>query len=479
MKKFFKVFCLVILSLMLVGFVSPSLVAFADEQELATRYELLPANFREIKDPSEYNIAEGHTFGRNYNPFDEDKGQKCEGMSFSLPTTNQSQIENGYVIPLNPEIPEGDYSLFMWIHFDGLLVHDLDISLEFENGAILKWEFKQDELLSLIKKRTDLEIEVDPYSWNQFELPFVLADTTGEIFENQKLQKISKISVNYTSKTVEELKYSSLRFYDIYISDCVNENKINVIKQNYFNYSFNFIDEDIASGLIWGDSLKLKTKAEAINYAYQDDENLLTANETYVKWKIKLTKPSDNVSKEIAWGSTIDFNEEGTWRVHYTCVDIRQSDTSSDYETPIIDVWQDFYITRVNGVYFDSQSVSMKTGQSYVLLVHISNIFEEVSDFSFEYNPEEMTVEYLGEGTVKVTALKEGSFELVAKVSGTRKARQEESTYSNTITIKATEDKDEYGWLRITLWCTLGVLGVVLIAITIKILVKSRKIDVK
>lgn len=485
MKKFFRVCCLVIFSLMMMGFVSPclNLAALGEEQEQVT-YALVPNNFNErpTETMSKYHIDPNLTYGLDYNPIDEEHAKKREGMCFALPTTTQNQIENQYITPLSPDVDEDEFSLFIWINFNSIVVHNLDIVIEFEGGSSIAWRIKQEVLESLVKKNPNSVVEVDPFGWNQLELPFSysLAETQGQPFVDGKLSKIERIVFDYTSDVQNENeRFAALRFYDLYLAQSTNKDKISVIKQNYVNYSFNFEDEDLVSSFILGDSMKVMRKDQAINYAYYGDENLLGLPETVIKWKVKISSPEDDQPQEIDWGSTVNFDKEGTWTLYYQCIDLRKSDTSSQYDTPLIVGHQTIVISKINGLYFDNQRMNMQYGKNYILYVHITDMFTSVSDISFEYNSEELTVEYLGDGSVRVSPLKAGEFTLTAKVEGTRKARPEQSTYSSSITISATKDEDKYAWLRITLWVLLGVSGVVLIAITIKLFVKARKFDVK
>ena len=42
-----------------------------------------------------------------------------------------------------------------------------------------------------------------PYSWNQLELPFNLATKSGELYNQETLTPVSKMTVNFYSEEIE------------------------------------------------------------------------------------------------------------------------------------------------------------------------------------------------------------------------------------------------------------------------------------
>ena len=103
-----------------------------------------------------------------------------------------------------------------------------------------------------------------------------------------------------------------------------------------------------------------------------------------------------------------------------------------------------------------------------------------ISDFSFSCNSDEVTYSYKGNGVLEVKANSSGSFSIDVSVEAKRPISSETKKYTNSIKIVAEKPKNEnYQVFKIVLWLILGVFGIICIILIVKMLVKSRKINVK
>jgi len=476
-KTIFGCFAFVIALVTIVPIFSYSQFSSAESEPL--KHSLLPPDFNSMA--SEYNISSQQT--SPFTPFDTENEVRFSGMSFSFIKGDDNKIDNQYIYVDNYDIPLGkDYSLFMWIYFDSIHLHDLTITLELENGSTISWAFTYTELQNLVKKNSEISLGELPYAWNKIELPFYLAEITGEIYSSGKLIVANKLIVNYTSNRILEnseteelvnLSFSNLLFYDIYISDSTIISDYSVIKQQYRFASFNFFPEEILNSVCVGDSLTLPTSLnKAVKYAWNGSDNLKTLST--VSWRIILKTPDENSYLYPSFGDTIEFDKEGTYQLYYQCFDTYYSNTK-----PIVSGVQNIIVNTLNPIYFDKSTLKAEVGKTYVINVYSSSLFTEVSDFTFT-SSDGVLVEYKNKGVIEVTANKVGNHNIEVSVKGKRPASPNEKEYKVSFKITASSPKHKDNTtLKVILWSILGIFVVALLIFGIKKVVKANKYDVK
>ena len=445
------------------------------------KYSLLPSTYNSNPTETEqkYNITTARTSA--FTPFDIETKKRMSGMSFTMPMIEKNQIIDKYVKLDKVEnlSSEKDYALSLWMYFDTTRVHSLKITLNFAYGS-LTWSFTQVELYSkLTKSSISSDIGELPFAWNRFELPFAMATKVGDIDDGETLDSPETMSVNYSSIENDITGFSAIKFYDIYLTETEKLNMISVEKQPYRFYSFNFIDNEISSSLCLGDSVKLPTKIHAIDYAWNGETNLaIDTDSDSIIWKVLLKTPNPDKEKEfqnISFGQTITFDMEGTYSIYYQCID-----TSLSQNEPVVSDSVSFSVSELNAVYFDKQEYRVDVNKSYIINVYTSSLFNTVSDFTFTTSSDNIVVENLGSGLVKVTTLGAGEYTITASVTGTRTASPTEKEYSKTITFKVEEPEPDYTpILKIVLWCALGLFGVIGVVVIIVAIVKANKYSVK
>ena len=220
-----------------------------------------------------YNI-ESNTNLYPFQPFDFEKKERREGYSFLFNQDSNYRINNQYVKVDEQQTIDKDteLSLFLWIYFDNVYVHNLKITLEFENGSTLMWQYSNVELLELLEGN-QTELNVIPYAWNQFELKFSSAEKTGNICDENSFLQVSKMFVDYTSE-FEINKVSQIMMYDVFLAPTSKEYKVIKDSQKYNIGEAVFYSEEILNSLCVGDSLTVLSPLTVIQYAWQGTKNL-------------------------------------------------------------------------------------------------------------------------------------------------------------------------------------------------------------
>lgn len=444
------------------------------------KYSLLPSTYNEVPSEtlSKYNIATAQT--HSFTPFDFEAGTRMSGMGFVFPTQERNQIENEYVlldqvedVNLNQEL-----SLNLWIYFSTIYLHDLTITIELENSSTISWLLTSTQLYSLLSSTGSLAVDNLPYGYVRFDLPFNVATINGAIESNGNLISPTKMTINFTSLVTEVDNFSNLVFYDVYLTESADKERVSVEKQGYRFYSLNFFDQEIADGLVVGDSLTIPTKSKAISYAWDGDSDLyaLSNKQTpYVQWKVLVKSPSSENNIEYKnFGEKITFTEEGIYQIYYQCYN-----TSLSNENAIISASVTLNVKTMNAVVFGTSLTKIEVGKTYTLYLSSSSVFSSVSDFRVT-STDGLDIEYLGNGVVEITATKKGDYKLTASVDANRVVDTTIKEYSSSIDFEAVEvDQDDNMVLKIVLWSVLGIIVVVLVITMIKSLVKSNKNDVK
>lgn len=435
-----------------------------------------------------YNIAPENV--TNFTPFDLSEGQRLGGNSFTLDVGERNQIENQYVKVENVDIPEGSYSLFVWIYFDSIFLHNLTISLTLINGATLEWELNNETLIELLKKTSDVTMLSMPFSWNQIELPFNLATVTGEIYENNYLSDVEKIYIDFTSEELDiddgnqsesgeeqeiVLNYATLSFYDIYISGSTNSEEFSVEKQNFRFYEFDFYSQEFRNNILIGDTITLLTKSQAVKYAWNGKVDLKNNSNSSIVWTVMVKTPNkDNQFVYLNFGDRITFDEVGTYEIYYLCKDLSISNNE-----PIISESVIINVRKMRGVYFDKTSYELQTGKTYMLNVYTSSAFVEVTELRFEADSENVIIENRN-GNIAVTVNTPGQYIINAYVKGRRKITYVEKEYTESIKLKVSEPEEENDrTIKILLYIGFGIGLIIIIGVLIKKIIDNRKFEVK
>lgn len=472
------------------GFFAGKNFAVAEEEEKIS-YDLIPKNYN--SEPSEtlskYNIENKNLDW--FTPFDYETNTRMTGSSFKFDEVEDSrhQIDNQYVLTDRVEnisfAQDQKYALSVWIYFDNVSVHDLTLSLELENGSVIKWVLTSYKLTTLLNK-TSYDIIYIPFSWNRIILPFDEGVVSGGgIKEGENLSPVIKMNVSYKSE-LEQESMSSLLFYNPTIEQVDEGLNISAEKQGYTIGSFNFFKDEVVNSICVGDSISLPSKSSALNFAWQGRRNLLLdktiePQNQYVQWKVYLSYPSggETKGKTLSFGDKIDFDGEGSYTIYYRCYD-RVTINGESSEEIILSGYQTISVSTLNAIYFDKSKMNVTVGETYVLNINTSSLFTSVSDLSFEFDSSCLSLISNSDGTIEVKTKKAGTFNIKAKVVGSRAGFAEDKEYETSIQIVSKKSQsDKNHTLRIVIYVLLGIFGVALLVSLVILLVKSRKISVK
>jgi len=459
----------------------------SEEPQENVKYSLIDADFSNTEAFEKHNIITNNI--SSFTPFNLEEGARVKGSSFKFSVSERNVINNQFVYVNQVSVPKQENSLFVWIYFDTVYVHDLTITLTFENNATLVWALSQENLVDLLNKTSSSAVLSLPFAWNKIELPFNLAVQTGEIYNQSELLKISKMSVNFYTEEAESEKdenldveeglkitYSKLLFHDIYISKSNDKNKYNVEKQNYRFFKFNFWTDEFVNSLCVGDEIYLPTSYKTVvKYAWNGEDDLKNGGLNTISWQIVVKTPDGEENLYPSFGDKLTFDQEGVYQVYYQCKDTRYSN-----KQPIISDSIKFTVRKLKPVYFDKSTFSMKTNKTYMINVYTSSAFSNITNLTFTSQNENLQVEYKGNGVLAVTPKKTGNYKINITISGVRAVLNQEKTYSESITIKAIEENQNDGLTqKIILFTALGVFVVLIIVLVVKKIINARKIQVR
>ena len=410
----------------------------------------------------------------------------------------RNQIENQFVYVDKNTVPEDDYSLFVWIYFDTIYLHDLTIKLELDNGSTIEWFLDNATIVNLVKKTTSVNILSLPFAWNQLELPFSLAEISGEVFTLGYMNEISKLYFDFTSEEIVadlpeggqgdvqdgdsleevfDITYAQLIFNNVYISKTTTEDKYGVDKQNYNFYNYNLYSDEFLNSICIGDTLTLPNSYKSVvNYAWNGFDDLKDGGKNTVSWQIVVKTPdSNNQYLYPSFGDKITFSKEGTYEIYFQCLDTSISNTK-----PVISDSVKINVRPLKPVYFDKTTYTLEVDKTYMLNVYVSSVFLSVSDITFSSDNENIELVY-NNNVLQVTTKKTGTYTIDIKVKGSRLITATEQEYTSTLKIKAdlsSEEKDNKA-LKIFLISALGLSVALFIAIMVTKIIKSRKVNVK
>ena len=476
--------------LVLSFFMVPSINNIAKAESVVIeneKHSLIGSNFaNQTEDEfNKYNISQEYI--SSFTPFNLESGVRLAGNSFKFPVGDRNQIQNSFVKVNETLIEEDDYSLFVWIYFDSVYLHNLTVTLELENGSTIKWLINSDELVNLVKKTTTVNILSLPFSWNKIEFPFSLATIDGEIYNLGKLYKINKLYVDFSSEPIADegeedseidkldIKYSNLYFYDIYISNSSQGEEYKVEKQNFRFYKFNFYTNDFIKSLCVGDQITLPLFSQAISYAWNGQVDYKKIESSLVSWSVLVKTPDKkNNFLRMNFGEKINLDKEGVYEIYYQCKDLNISN-----DAPIFSDGIKIDVRDLRGVYFDKNKYNLEVGKTYILKFHTSSVFSEITEINFTSDSPNLVVTNLGNGTVSVVTNKTGNFTISAKVKGKRLVSNVEKEYTENLKVNVYNKEQENKILKILLYLGLFCGIITIIIVLIKKVVENRKFKVK
>ena len=453
------------------------------------KYSLISPNFTgQINYQEKYNIMANNV--SSFTPFDLGQGERKAGKSFGLLSTERNQIVSQYVNLDEVDVPKQQNSLYFFVNFDTIYLHNLTIILEFENGAKLTWALTGNELVSLVKKTTTASILSLPFAWNHLELPFVKAIQSGEIYQGNNLNTISKMIIDFTSETIKsedeevygdieqefDITYSNLLFYDIYLSESTGDDYNVLEKQNYNIYDFNFYSEEFINSICVGDTITLPSSYKTVvNYAWQGYKDLRNDNTGSVVWQIIVKTPdSKNPIIYPAFGDKLTFNKEGSYEIFYQCKDISISN-----EEPVVSGSVKINARVLKPIYFDKSTFNIQTGKTYKLNVYTSIAFNTIKDIQFKTSSDSIDLIY-NNGVLSVTTNVPGEYKIDVILKGVRAVLNQEKEYTQTFKITVTNKTvNQKKTQKIILYVSLSIFGVIFVGVLIKKFIEARKYDVK
>lgn len=446
-------------------------VAFAEQQNEKKTYALVPVDYN--KDGlalSKYNIEPGRNL-EPFQPFDLKTKQRMSGYSFHLNEEDNYKILNQYVkVDEQENISASEnLSLFMWIYFDNIYVHDLTITLEFEDGATLVWNIPAEKIYEWVVT-SDVGINVVPYAWNLFELSYASATKSGEIKNDNYYKQVKKVYFNYTSE-VEIEKMSRIMIYNVYLEETSSEYKVIKESQPYRFGDAEIFSKEVLSDLCTGDSLTIPSPTAIIKYAWVGTTNIKTSS--LVTKQIVLLHPTEG-TKNVSYGEKLNLDVEGEYKLIY-----HYYNTLVEDSVPLISFEVKMDVEALRGIYFGKKQQTIKVGKVYTYSINASDKLTNFEDYNFTSSKDGLVCTYIGNGIVEVYATEKGDYTLSASVNATRLNSSEIKEYTTSIKFEVVDGEKDKTTLKIVLYCVLGVLVVTLGTYGVISLVKANKYKVK
>lgn len=446
-------------------------IAFAQDQAENKIYSLIPVDYNKDEQAlSKYNIEPGKNL-EPFQPFDLEKGQRMTGYSFRLNEGDKYKITNQFVkVDSQEDIDASkEMSVLMWIYFDNIYVHNLKITLEFENGSTLIWDISAEKIYELIIS-SDVGINVTPYAWNLFELSFSSAQQTGEIKTVGKYEQIKKVYFNYESD-IETENVSRIMIYNVYLAETSKEYKVVKESQPYIFGDAEIFSKEVLNDLCTGDSLTIPSPISIIKYAWVGTTNIKTSN--LISKQIILNHPVDG-DKIVSYGDKITFDSQGEYKLTY-----HYYNTLVEDSVPLMSFQVVMDVELLRGIYFSKKQQTIEVGKIYSFNIKASDKLANVTDFNFSPSGDGLVYTYKGNGIVEVYATKKGDYTLSVSAKATRINGVEPKEYQTSIKFEAFEGEKSKTPLKIALYCVLGVLVLSLGIYGIISLVKANKYKVK
>ena len=444
---------------------------WAQGQTEQKKYTLVPIDYNKDNQAlSRYNIEPGRNL-EPFQPFDVKTKQRMDGYSFHLNEGENYSILNEYVKVDNQESINSskNISLFLWIYFDNIYVHDLEITLVFENGATLVWKIPATKIYEWIVT-SDVGINMVPYAWNLFELSFATAQINGEIKNANYYEQVERVYFNYNSESEIE-KVSRIMVYNIYLSETSSEYKVVKESQLFKFGDAEIFSEEELSGLCVGDNLTVPSPISIIKYAWVGTTNIKTSS-TVTK-QIVFSHPVDG-DKIVSYGEKLTFDAEGEYKLTY-----HYYNTLVEDSVPLITFQVKMEVETLRGIYFTKKSQTIQVGKVYSFTIKASEKLANLSDYIFVSSADGLVCTYKGDGIFEVYATKKGEYTLSASASATRINKNETKEYKTSMKFEVVEGEKDKTTLKIVLYSVLGVLVVSLVIYGVISLVKSNKYKVK
>lgn len=411
----------------------------------------------------------------NFTPFNEAEGKRLSGKSIIPESDENNQlIEKTYKLADNGGINSSlNLSFGIWFYFSDISVHSLSMKFSVDSNNYIIFTLSKDQLIDLVKKGDGINEQA--FAWNYIELPLTSGTIVGSIIENDNLKKFNTITFNYNSSEIlGNAKFASLRFYGLFLQDSTTNIITATIKQDYTMYSFNFWDENVTDNIVKGDILKTHYLLNAINYAWVGEVDLLNSS-NLISWQIVLTNPSGNNSN-YNFGENITFTENGLYLLTY------KAESKSDALPINLYDYIEIYVRNDNFIYFEFPSYNIIEGNDIIIDLTIANILDlsSIEILSVESsNNGVATIESLEDFKYKVKGVSKGDVKLIIKAKAKRNGFNEEKEYeANTFITVKKAPASNHG-LMIFLWVSLGIIILIGIVLAIRIIILSRRNDVR
>jgi len=412
----------------------------------------------------------------NFTPFDFSSETRLQGNSIVPTSGDKNTIENkSYRLLGNGGISKTeDVSIGIWIYFSDISIHGLSIKLIISETEYVSVSISKKQLVDLCKKTE--QVTEQAFAWNYLEIPLSSCIVTGDIYENNKLKEFKFVNFSYMSgEILVDSTYAEFRFYGLYLQKSTVNNIEVTEKQDYTIYSFNFWNEEKINQIVMGDTIESFSLANAINYAWVGELNLLSMK-NLVSWQIALETPNGNV-KNYNFGDKISFPESGAYTISY-----KATSTSELLEFSLYD-YIEVYVRSNNLIYFNYSNYKINQNESITLTLKIDEILDvsSIQIESIEISDENIAKVVSNEGNdFVVIGGMEGETQLAIKIKAKRHNNNDEIEYQAKTIIKVENESNSNNQITIIfLIVVLGIIMLVAVVFAIRTIIVSRRNDVR
>ena len=410
-----------------------------------------------------------------FTPFDYEAGHRLSGKSIVPEADENSQLINkSYNLLENGGIgSEIALSLGIWVYFSDISLHSLSLKLTIDEENYITFNLSKDQLIDLVKKGDGINEQA--FAWNYIEFPLTSGSVVGNIYHDNKLKEFKTITFDYKSNEIyPNSTFAKLRFYGLNLQSSTQNIISATEKQDYTTYSFNFWGENITENIVKGDTYKTPYLQTAVNYAWVGEVNLLN-NENLISWQIVLTTPDGKI-ENYNFGENITFAENGVYLLTY------KAESKSDAFVVNLYDYIEIYVRKNNFAYFDFSNYEVKTGETCNIKLNLDTVLDvsSIEILSTTIGNESLAkIEKVENNVYSVKGLKSGNTNLTIRIKAKRNNSSDEQEYQAITTIIVKKGKDSNKGIMTFLWIALGVMGAIGIVLLIRIIVLSRKNNVK
>lgn len=454
MKKF-AIFLLTFIIACATFFVpGAKLFAFADGEE--TKYYLISASYTEENYQIKYGIKEGEATTL-YRPRNEQSHILKSGASISPVSDNTEEQEtNSFnrTYFTNHTIINSSQSVYMYVYFDKVNVHDLTIKLgDGVNNAVYEIES------SYLAKEIGTSNGIAKYGWMLLELP-LSSRPSG-------LDYISQMQIIYSSDTIKDgIKYSYLRFYEPYVADAKSTDIVFSEKQDYLSFDFSLPEIDkIYDGDTWSPN---KITKQLFKYCFIGDVNYLTNATSDYSFTLEIVD-NDTLAIVGHYSEVVTPSykfKEGDYTLRmvlYTTNDSRAVGEKA----------YNYHIQKYVPMYVNYGFANMIKGQEFVYDITINPTVYGYRNLRVNSNnPNAASVTLTDDNKVVITAKNSGNVTVTLDIEISRDNETYES-YSTSYSFKIAGN-NEINWIIIAIIGGLVLAGSILIVI---ILVRRKQIN--